>query len=437
MQPAIWSDERARRYRDLGYWTDASYAGYLRQHATAIPDGVALSDGQQSLTWAQIERWTDAVACSLVRRGLQRDAVLATWLPNWIESYLLRFACEKAGLVWLPISRSARLRELRPMLETARAAAVVIAPPDTRDYWAELQELRPALPSLQWSFVARGKGSPELISLAELATQAPSGSEVQELSARSFGAGEVVMLQPTSGSTGIPKLCQYLLAGCTARGRAQVELFSLASHDVMLASVQGFGPSIPPLLAAPVVGAQVTVTDHSGPRQLLELIEHERVSIVFAVPPIYRELVPLLAERVADVSSVRIWYSTGMAMPADLAETLERLTGALVLSGYGGVDLGCWCAPAPEDPPPVRWLTAGQPRGGTELRLVDEAGRPVAGEGEVWGRGPSSTGGYFGQPEATRLAWTEDGWFRTGDIGRFDAEGNLVLVGRKVEVINR
>jgi acyl-CoA synthetase (AMP-forming)/AMP-acid ligase II len=95
--------------------------------------------------------------------------------------------------------------------------------------------------------------------------------------------------------------------------------------------------------------------------------------------------------------------------------------------------------PSLDDPPEIRHRTVGRPRGGTEIRLVDEDSRDVApdGAGEIWGRGPCCAQGYYRDDEGTRERWTADGWFRTGDIGRKDSGGNLVIVGRKKEVIRR
>jgi non-ribosomal peptide synthetase component E (peptide arylation enzyme) len=103
------------------------------------------------------------------------------------------------------------------------------------------------------------------------------------------------------------------------------------------------------------------------------------------------------------------------------------------------MDFGGWAVASPSDPPDVRHDTVGRPRGGTQIRLVDEAGRDVPpGEpGEIWGRGPSCASGYFRDDFATREHWTPDGWFRTGDLGRLDDAGNLVVVGRKGDLIRR
>ncbi len=432
----LWSNARADRYWRLGYWTGETFAVCVDRCANDAPEAVALSDERHSLRWADVKRWTDAVACGLLRCGLPRDAVLASCLPNGIEHYLVRTAAEKAGLIWLPIPWAASPRDLRAILELAQASALVIADSERAGDRADLREWRASLPHLQGIFLAGGGTSSGTTPLDELVDRRPAPSELALLAERSYRSWEVAMIHPTSGSTGTPKLCEYVLAGAMARGRAQAELFHLTAHDVIVATVQGFGPNIIPLLAAPVVGAEVVALDRHDPETLIEIVQKRKATIVCAVPPIYQDLADHARQSKSELGSVRIWYSTGMAMPVNLARSLEDLTEGVVLSGYGGVDLGCWASPAPEDPPAVRWYTVGKPRGGSELRLVHQQGGPLD-EGEVWGRGPSSTTGYFRDPDSSRKAWTRDGWFRTGDIGRWDPQGNLILWGRKVEVINR
>ncbi len=435
MKPGLWSPERAERYSRLGYWTEDTYAGFLAHHARALGGSPALSDETRSLTWAELKGWTDAVACALARRGLPRDGVLASRLPNWPESYLLRIACEKAGLVWLPIAHSAGPHDMLPLLRKSGACGLVLAD-DQRGHLGQVKELLPSLPSLRCLLIARGRGRDGAQPLEELALEQPSEDNLARLGARSCQPLEVSMLLPTSGSTGSPKLCEYLLAGTLARGRAQSELFHLTSKDVIAATLPGFGPSITPLLAAPVRGAEVVLLQRPDPVALLRVIEQRRVTIVCAVPALYYDLSRLIREKTADVSSVRLWYSTAMQMPAGLAGDLEEHSQGVVCCGYGAVDLGAWVAASPDDPRDIRWHTVGRPQGGSEIRLVVDQGEPSP-EGEIWGRGPSSATGYFRDAEATRVAWTDDGWYRTGDIGQFDAQGNLVILGRKVDAINR
>jgi non-ribosomal peptide synthetase component E (peptide arylation enzyme) len=110
-----------------------------------------------------------------------------------------------------------------------------------------------------------------------------------------------------------------------------------------------------------------------------------------------------------------------------------------VVNDYGGVDFGGIICCGVDDPPDVRLLTVGKPRAWTEIKQVNDPGQevPKPREGKIWGRGPSCSSGYYKDAEATWKSWTMDGWFNTGDLGKFDEQGNLVIVGREKDVIIR
>ena len=434
-RPTLWSRQLVDRYRREGYWTGDTVASTCDAQAIQRPDAQALTDLTRTMTWSQVKARTDGLAGHLVNIALERGAVVASWLPNSIEHYLLRLACEKAGLVWLPIPSRARAHELLPLLGKSAAALIVVAESGRRDHPDEVEALRTRLPALRHLLLAGGRRA-GMSSLEDVLAGQSGGVRPATLEHRRLRWDERCFLLPTSGSTGIPKLCEYLVAGTIARGRAQVDLFGISDQDVILAAVQGLGPSLIPLLAAPLAGAEVVVVDHPSPEVLTRVISEHRVSIVCAVPPIYRDLNECMTASRSRLESVRIWYSTGMAMPPELAADFEQNTGGVVISGYGGIDLGCWASPEPEDPQAVRWFTVGKPRGGSEISLVADSAH-AAGEGVIEARGPSSTFGYFDDPEATARAWTADGWFRTDDVGAFDELGNLIIVGRMQDVINR
>lgn len=113
--------------------------------------------------------------------------------------------------------------------------------------------------------------------------------------------------------------------------------------------------------------------------------------------------------------------------------------GCTVVQFYCSVDCGAATGHHWSEPLKVRLASVGKPVGGNEVKLVDRSGHEVTKgkDGEIMVRGPSFVSGYFKDPKATRQVWTEDGWYRTGDLGRFDEEGNLVIVGRKTECIIR
>jgi len=131
--------------------------------------------------------------------------------------------------------------------------------------------------------------------------------------------------------------------------------------------------------------------------------------------------------------------SAGADIPYTMAMRIEEKMGCCIVNDYGAYDIGNVSQATIDDPPEVRLLTVGKPHPGLEVKLVDDAGKEVPeGEaGEVMIRGPSCQSGFYLDPEATWATWTRDGWGRTGDLAKWDEQGNLVIVGRKKEVIIR
>jgi len=117
---------------------------------------------------------------------------------------------------------------------------------------------------------------------------------------------------------------------------------------------------------------------------------------------------------------------------------IEARMKTKIVQCYGAVDFGTICGSDFHDSREVRLLTTGRPYSGGEVKLMDESGRQApAGEvGEVLARGPHSVSGYFRDPEATGKTW-EGGWYRTGDLGKFQSDGTLMVVGRKKDMIIR
>ncbi len=415
-----------------------SFAECWDHQASEHGDQPALSDPFHSLTWREAADLSRRLAGGLLALGLKPGEVVACWVPNWVELYVLRIACERAGLIWLPIPANLREWELQAILDRARPSALVV--PERfrkRDYGAAAQALLPKLSKPPHLIIISDRPSPTRgMTLSEV-VRLGSGPSAPALPDPS--PDETLVILPTSGSTGIPKFAQFRVSAWLLRGSAQVDLLDLRKDDLILSLTQGIGPSITPLFAAPIVGAAVSLVDRFELARVMEMLTRVRPTIVCGVSPQLTALVHHPDWPPRGLDRTRIWYSTGAVLPQATAERLETTTAGIALSGYGGMDFGGWAVPSPSDPPASRHSTVGRPRGNTELRLVDEAGHEVpAGEvGEIWGRGPCCATGYFRDEAATRERWTPDGWFRTGDLGRWDPTGNLVIVGRKGDVIRR
>jgi len=394
----------------------------LARQARERPDALALIAGGVRLTWREAKDWVDRAAGWLLALGLPRGAPVLGWLPNSVEWYLVRWACEQAGLFWIPIPTSQGSRELSSIIERVRPA-VLITPGRfrERDYAAECDVICAAM-----------RLTPVRLQLQEGAILNLDGPVSDEGTA--LRLDETAHALSTTGTEGIPKLALYTLAAACERAHAQTRLLGLKADDTLLVLSPGTGPARAAWLAAPVAGSCVVGMPVFGIDATLKLIEQERPTIVCGTPAQLAMLAPKLNH--ADTSSVRIWYTAGSVLPPTLAEELESATQGIVLSTYGGADFGGWSAAEPSDPPVVRHTTVGKPRGGTELRVVDREDREVPpGEvGELIGRGPCCVSGYIGTQG--RESW-KAGWFHTGDLAWIDQSGRVVIVGRLKEVIVR
>lgn len=400
-----------------------TFVAALARHARERPDALALVDDRARLTWREAAARVESAAGWLGAR-VPRGAAALGWLPNAVEWYLLRLACERAGLLWVPAPATLGAREIASIAARVRPALLVTARRFRgRDYQdeADLVHRETGLAPLRLT-------TPEDCLLALDGPPPPATAATQP--------HEDAHVLPTSGSEGTPKLSRYTLAAAAERGHAQAALLRLTPDDVVLALSAGTGPAKTPWLAAPIAGATVVATPIFQAETALAVAGRERATVICGTPAQLTLMLPHV-DRV-DLSRVRLWYTSGSVLPPALAAELETRTPGHVLSVYGATDFGGWAAADLDDPPGVRHRTVGRPRGGTELRIVDGDGReaPPGVTGEIVGRGPSCVAGYVGDPALTRERWPQ-GWFRTGDLGRVDEQGNLVILGRARDVIIR
>jgi len=401
-----------------------TFVAALARHAAARPDALALADARARLGWRDVAAWVARAAGWLAARLPGRGTPVVGWLPNAAEWYLLRLACERAGLLWVPVPAAQGARELAAIVARVRPALLVTPTRYRgRDWAAEAEQV-----------CGRAGVEPLRLGVPDESLLELHGSPREDLRALDLDEGAHVLA--TTGSEGVPKLALYTIAAAAERGWAQVALLGMTADDVVLALSAGTGPGKTPWLAAPLAGAATVTLPVFTPEHALRLLAHERASVVCGTPAQLALLLPHLDGATCD--TVRVWYTAGAVLPAGLAAALEERTRGRVLSVYGATDFGGWAAPDLDAPPAVRHGTVGRPRGGTEFRIVDHEGRevPRGAAGEILGRGPCCVSGYYGDPALTRARW-EGGWFHTGDLGRLDADGNLVILGRGRDLIIR
>ncbi len=438
-----YTEELIAEYTQKGTWDGTRLCDIWDKSARDFPDRIALSDSARRLSYREANLWIDRLALGLLEQGLRKDDLLVVQLPNSVELTLLRAACEKAGLLCLPILRTLRHTEVEYILRATGAAAIV-TPCEFHgfDHCRMIQDLRPGLPQLRYAFAVGGKVPPGFLSLDDmLANPLEKQYPADYLETRKCPSTEFSFIAHTTGTTGFPKFVEYPACCRISQARRNLDYFGIGGDDVFgLLGPAALGPNNLGYFGAPIVGARVALLEKFEPADAFRLIQEEKVTIACVVPTILALIMRHPQWQDYDCRSVRYWWCTGSSMNYKIAEEVEEKLGGTVINVLGAVDFGGECVTPPRASREVRMTTAGRPlEGVTEIRLMGEGGREVTGEGvgEIQGRGPSCVSGYFKDPEATWKTWTKDGWYSLGDLGRWDAEGNLVVVGRKKDMIIR
>lgn len=437
-----YTPEMIEEYVEKGYWERTSWPEVWGRNARDFPSREAIVDSRRRFTWSEANRLIDRLAIGLKKLGFKRDEVLAIQLPNSIENCLLRLACEKAGIICLTILTALRHRELEYILKYVEASGIVI-PWRFRnfDHFKMIQELRPSLPKLRHVLITGDKLPKGAISI-EAMLSAPLKEEhsVGYLQGSGFDSTEVSWISHTTGTTGFPKFVEIPACARMNLCKAFATTWRLTGDDIIGAlSPHTGGPNIIAYWSGALVGAKLVLMERFEAEDALRLIEKEKITALGVVPTMFTKMITHPNRDKYDLSSVRLWVCAGGTPPYQLSKEVEERIGGRIVQIYGAVDWGGGIYSRLEASQEERLLTAGKPIPGHEIRLVDESGRvvPKGKVGELQVKGPAGVGGYYKDPAATRDVWSEDGWYKTGDMAKVDDRGNVVIVGRKKDMIKR
>jgi non-ribosomal peptide synthetase component E (peptide arylation enzyme) len=442
-----YTQDMMDEYFSKGLWTKDTTSDLWDLNAKLRPNKEAFVDSKKRLTWAQVKLFSDRIALGLLQLDLQRDEFIFVMLPNCVESYLMRCACEKTGVLCGTALMTLREKEIEHILKAFGAVGMAM-PLKFRGFniFDALAEMRPRLPALKHVFLTGEEIPAGAVSLERM-MQEPVKRRYskKDLEIRKFGPTEVAVIGFTSGTTGIPKGCEHPIAARMAMARAYGEVPEVTERDVTLniiSAVAGLSSAFCYNGSTGLVGSKVILSEIWGPERTLELIEREGVTILLSVPAQLAQIMRGFKPGDYDVRSLRcICTSTG-PLPSTLAKDLEETFGIPVLNVYGQFDGGLISCVTINDRPEVRVRTVGKPHRDNVVRIVDDDFNevPLGEVGEIVYTGPTTSSGYYRDLESTLRLWGElgrDGMCRSGDLGKFDKDGNLILVGRKKDLIIR
>jgi fatty-acyl-CoA synthase len=368
----------------------------VTDRARNTPNRVAIDYDGRLVTYGELGAGADAYAAAFAAAGLGRGDRVATLTGNTPEHVMVLFACARLGLILLPLSWRLAAPELRYQLEDAEPSLFLV-----EDGYRELAE-------------ATGH------TFVPFTAQSRDGTTYRH---ETVTPDDPLLLVYTSGTTGKPKGALLTQANCLWTNLSFDGATGIYNDDVVLQVLPQFhvgGWNVQALLAW-LKGATVVLEREFDAGRCLRLIEEKRVTTMMGVPAIYLFMAQHPDFARADLTSLERAVVGGAPMPEALLETWAA-RGAVVVQGYGLTEAApnVLCLP-PEDA--VRKLGyAGKPYPFVDVRLSDES--------EIQVKGPNVFPGYWRNDEATRLAFTEDGWLRTGDVGEVDGEGFYRIKGR-------
>jgi len=431
--------ELSARWRRAGLWSEETFASILAQRVAEGPDREAVSDGTRRLTYRELADGIDRVAARLREAGIGEGDVVAIQLPNWVAFPLVFFALERLGAVAVTVSVDFRSRELEYILRFAAAKAFVCcARFRDFDHLAMAEELQAKLPGLRLVGVVGGAArGPAMIALDETIEGAgpPAGFAPVRQS-----ADAVMRMAFTSGTTGNPKSVMHSHNTTLAAARILNGDVGLGRDDVLMTWLPcGLNWGYLTLVQTVLAGGRAVLLDRFRAAAALDLIERERVTYIPTAPASLTALLqePDLGRR--DLSSLRLVVSGGASAPVETIRAWRKIAPGHLLELLGMLETGYQTYTRPGEDAERVAGSVGTPASHMGLRLIDAELRdvPPGAEGEICADGPSVHLGYHDNPKANEEAFLPGGWFRSGDLGMIDGDGNLRIVGRLKEMINR
>jgi acyl-CoA synthetase (AMP-forming)/AMP-acid ligase II len=397
----------------------------------------AVIDGDRRIDFAELGAMVDGAARALLASGVDRGDRVAVWAPNSLEWIVAALGVTAAGGVLVPVNTRFRGTEAGYVLARsgARALFTVRGFLDT-DYPGLLADAGVELPALEQTILLSGDADDAAVGWEEFLAQG-STLPATDLDDRvaSIGPDDPCDVIFTSGTTGNPKGV-VMAHGQTLRGYLDwCDWVDLRPGDRYLITnpffhIFGYKAGV---LASLMRGATIIPVAVFDTEVVLELVEREHVSVLPGPPTLYYSLLdtPDLARR--DISTLRVSTIGAADIPAELVQRMrDELPFERILSGYGLTEAGTVTGCRPDDDFEHIVATVGVPLPGFEVRTVTDSGAdvPLGEPGEVVVRGETVMRHYLDDPEATAAAIDGEGWLHTGDLGTFDADGYLRIVGR-------
>ena len=424
-------------------WLGTTIIDAFDRTCDIIPEKEALVGGEIRLTFAELREKVRKTALAFLELGLEKGSVVLLQIPNCIEAVYVYLGLQMIGVVPVLCLPRHGQRELE-MFGNLTGATTWIGPGKLGkiDYLPMAKAVKERCPSLRNLIVVRDEALPGTLSLTRLMEKSHPSPETDEYLTKFRPSPEdVIHLAPTGGTTGLPKLVPkthnvhmnkaYYWARAEERGPKEI--------DLVVAPINHDAPQLGNLAFLALFGGTLVFCPSPKVEDILQYLEKEKITFCFMVPTLLTDLANEPGvEKYRFSPELKLGYGGAWAS-ADLINTIRRRFRCHFYSIYGMTE-GAGTITRSTDPPEVIANTVGKAMCPYDrYKIIDDKGNelPSGKDGEISAQGPSIVSGYYKSEEEDKLAFTQDGFFRSGDVGKFDSKGNLIITGRKKDLIKR
>jgi acyl-CoA synthetase (AMP-forming)/AMP-acid ligase II len=432
-----YSEAMVERYTREGYWNDDTLITYLDRWARETPDKAAIRTADRDISYAELHAASRRLANSLLDLGVEKQDVVAIQMPNWPEFLIAYFGTMMMGGILATMHMPYRGREMEPLLEHGQAKAVICTGPlPNHDAPATMLALRDKVGSLEHVIVAGDEVPAGALSLDTLIAEGSEG-EIAD----GPGPEDFATLCFTSGTSAAPKGVLREHRTFTANARYFSPTIDMSADDVVMVAppfTHVFGICCTNLTLW--AGGTSLLLPLFTPETYAERVINGEPTMIFSAPAHLAATVKAGLLDNTNITSVRGVVTGGSICAPVVASSFEAcLKGGRVGHLFGMTEMILATQTPFDSPPEKRHGSAGPVTPGVEARVTDPEGKILGAgeEGELEIMSYANLAGYLNNEAANKASFTQDGWFKTGDLAVINEDGFIDITGRVKDLINR
>ncbi|MDH6284985.1 AMP-binding protein [Prescottella agglutinans] len=440
-----YSDEQIDEFYSTGQWHRDTFFDMLEAQVAERGDRLFLTDDTGGeLTFRQLRDKALCLAVGLRRKGISVGDRVSVQVPNWVEYVIISVALSRLGAVLVPIMPIYRSEDVGYILGNAGVRIAITAHKFKKfDYEDMYTQLRDSTGSLEGIVVVRPQGdlSSDSMSFESLFADVNPEEAVAELGA-GVGPDEPFVIVYSSGTTSRPKGCIHTFNTLACGSRLLAKGFGYTSEDVQ------FGPSpishttglVTSVILPLMHGAASHVMEAWEPIRGIEEIRERGCTVAVGATTFLQMVMDAFDPAIHDIDCMRLWVAAGAPIPGSfVTKAADLFSNLKVLSLYGRTENAITTTCTVMDDPEKSITSDGRALPMQSVKIVDDAGYelPRGEEGDIAYKGAMHMLAYLENPEETAKLFTPEGYSRSGDLGRMDADGYVRVTGRTKDIVIR